>query len=160
MSITIAAHYDGHALVPDRPLNLSAGQRVTVEVEEVSMVDDSPDRLWNELKLDTELSRQIVYSGGLLSVRGTRITVKLIQQLADDGLSAAEIHDRLPTANLATIERLLEFSQCTPKVVRDYLDAQQADDSNAFDAEHRGPTLEHLRARLHVAPLTNVTAVP
>lgn len=147
MSITIAARYDGHALVPDRPLDLQVGQRVKVEVEEASEGDDATERLWREFQLNPELSHQIVYSGGLLSVRGTRITVKLILELAEDGLEPAAIHERLPTANLPTIERLVALAQQPSNALRDYLDAQREADAACFDAGHRAPTLEQLRAR-------------
>ena len=147
MSITIAARYDGHVLVPDRPLDLPTGQRVTVEVAEASEGDDATERLWSEIQLDPELSRQIDYSGRLLSVRGTRITVKLILQLADEGLESAEIHERLPTANLPAIERLVAMARGPSESIRHYLDAQCKSDAACFDAAHCGPTLEQLRAR-------------
>lgn len=147
MSITIAARYDGHALVPDRPLDLAVGQRVTLEVEEASEVDDATVRFWQELQLDPELSSQIVRSEGLLSVRGTRITVKLILEFAEDGLEPAAIHERLPTVKLETIERLLAMARCPSEALRDYLRSQREDDAAWFNSASRGPSLEELRAR-------------
>lgn len=147
MSITIAARYDGQVLVPDRPLSLSVGQRVTLEMEEASEVNDASDQLWQELQFDAELSRQIIYSDGLLSVRGTRITVKLILEFAADGLDPAAIHERLPTANLAVITRLSALAQRPSEALRHYLQSQREDEATWFNAEHQGPSLEELRAR-------------
>lgn len=147
MSITVAARFDGHVLVPETPLDLHVGQRVTVEVEEVSALDDATERLWQELRLDPVLSGQIVYSGGLLSVRGTRITVKLILEFAGDGLEPAMIHERLPTVNLETIERLLAMARCPSEALRDYLRSQREDDAAWFNSASRGPSLEELRVR-------------
>ena len=147
MSITIAARYDGQALIPDRPLDLRIGQWVTVEVDEVSETVSPTERFWQELQLDSELARQIVYSDGLLNVLGTRITVKLILEFAENGLEPAAIHERLPTANLAVIERLAALARCPSEAVRHYLQSQQDDDAAWFNAEHQGPLLEELRAR-------------
>ncbi len=147
MSITVAARYDGHSLVPETPLDLRVGQRVTVEVEVVSENDDATGRLWRELQLDPELRHQIVYSGGLLNVRDSRITVRLILELAGAGLQPVAIHERLPTANLPTIERLVALTGCPSEALRNYLQSQRADDAVWFDEAHRGPALEELRAR-------------
>lgn len=155
MSITIAARYDGHALVPDRPLDLAVGQRVTLEVEEVSELNDATERFWRELQLDPELGRQIVYSDGLLSVYGTRITVKLILEFAEDGLEPAAIHERLPTANLPTIERLVAMARCPSEALRNYFQSQRNDDAAWFDAASRAPTLEELRVRANPQVIEN-----
>lgn len=147
MSITVAARYDGHSLVPERPLDLRVGQRVTVEVEEASENDDATERLWRELQLDPELRHQIEYSGGLLNVRDSRITVRLILELAGAGWEPVAIHERLPTANLPTIERLVAMTGCPSEALRNYLQSQRDDDAVCFDEAHRGPALEELRAR-------------
>ena len=146
MSITIAARYDGHALVPDRPLDLRVGQWVSVEVDEVCEAVSATERFWQELQLDSELARQIAHIDGLLSLRGTRITVKLILEFAADGLDPAAIHERLPTANLAVITRLAALAQCPSEALRHYLQSQRDDDAR-FSEEHQGPSLEELRAR-------------
>ena len=147
MSITIAARYDGQVLVPDRPLSLAVGQLVTLELEEASEVNTATDRLWKEFQLDTELSRQITCSDGLLTVRGTRITVKLILEFAEAGLEPTAIHERLPTTNLAVITRLAALAKCPSEALRHYLQSQREDDAVWFSPEHQGPSLEELRTR-------------
>lgn len=147
MSITVTARYDGHSLVPERPLDLRVGQRVTVEVEEASECDDATEQLWREIQLDPALKHQIIYSGGLLNVRDSRITVKLILELAEVGLEPAAIHERLPTADRSTIERLVTLARCPSEALRNYLQSQCASDAEWFDDVHRGPTLEELRTK-------------
>src|SRR2546425_4959526 len=114
MTQSLSGRYDGVAIIPDQPLDLPAGQRLTITIESI----DPAPRLSN---LPPELERR---NDGSIVVVGQRISLFLLLEFFRQGLTPSAIRQRLPTVSEETVTAIRRFCQQNDDAVQAFYQQQ------------------------------------
>ena len=140
MPQSLLAEFDGKVIIPNEPLGFPPGQQLRITIEAVIAADSCfPDEA-----LPPELERR---DDGAIVLSGHRISLYLILDLLNQGGGPKEICERFPDVPVAKVQQVLEFCRQHAGLVRRYYEEQQSLAQQTCDAEHRGPSINELRAR-------------